>query len=44
MALDLTLYENDIRNTVKQALLEDIGDDLQQGDITAHLIPALNQA
>lgn len=49
MALDLTLYKDDIRNTVKQALLEDIGTDsagnlLANGDITAQLIPAENQA
>lgn len=44
MALDLTPFKNDIRNTVKQALLEDIGPDLQHGDITAQLIPAENQA
>ena len=49
MALDLTLYKDDIRNTVKQALLEDIGTDASgdlnsSGDITAQLIPAENQA
>lgn len=44
MPLDLTLFKDDIRNTVKQALLEDIGSDLQHGDITAQLIPAENQA
>lgn len=44
MALDLTPYKDDIQNTVKQALLEDIGPNLQSGDITAQLIPAENQA
>jgi nicotinate-nucleotide pyrophosphorylase (carboxylating) len=49
MPLDLTPFKNDIRNTVKQALLEDIGSDasgniLSNGDITAQLIPAENQA
>ena len=49
MALDLTPFKNDIRNTVKQALLEDIGRDSSgnlksNGDITAQLIPAENQA
>jgi nicotinate-nucleotide pyrophosphorylase (carboxylating) len=49
MALDLTPFKDDIRNTVKQALLEDIGTDalgnlLANGDITAQLIPAENQA
>jgi nicotinate-nucleotide pyrophosphorylase (carboxylating) len=49
MNLDLTPFENDIRNTVKQALLEDIGVDtagniLVNGDITAQLIPAKKQA
>jgi nicotinate-nucleotide pyrophosphorylase (carboxylating) len=49
MPLDLTPFKDDIRNTVKQALLEDIGTDsagnlLANGDITAQLIPAENQA
>ena len=49
MPLDLTPFKDDIRNTVKQALLEDIGRDaagnlLANGDITAQLIPAENQA
>ena len=49
MQLDLTPFKDDIRNTVKQALLEDIGTDtagnlLVNGDITAQLIPAENQA
>lgn len=44
MALDLTPFTQDIRNTVKQALLEDIGDNFVSGDITAQLIPAENQA
>jgi nicotinate-nucleotide pyrophosphorylase (carboxylating) len=44
MPLDLTPFKEDIRNTVKQALLEDIGEDFQYGDITAQLIPAENQA
>jgi nicotinate-nucleotide pyrophosphorylase (carboxylating) len=49
MPLDLTLFKDDIRNTVKQALLEDIGTDASgklnsNGDITAQLIPAENQA
>jgi len=49
MALDLTPFKDDIRNTVKQALLEDIGRDSSgnlksNGDITAQLIPAENQA
>ena len=49
MPLDLTPFKDDIRNTVKQALLEDIGTDsagslLTNGDITAQLIPAENQA
>jgi nicotinate-nucleotide pyrophosphorylase (carboxylating) len=49
MPLDLTHFKDDIRNTVKQALLEDIGTDsagnlLANGDITAQLIPAENQA
>jgi nicotinate-nucleotide pyrophosphorylase (carboxylating) len=49
MPLDLTPFKDDIRNTVKQALLEDIGSDaagnlLSNGDITAQLIPAENQA
>lgn len=49
MALDLTLYKEDIRNTVKQALLEDIGTDASgnlnsSGDITAQLIPTENEA
>jgi nicotinate-nucleotide pyrophosphorylase (carboxylating) len=49
MKLDLTPFEKDISNTVKQALLEDIGTDstgniLVNGDITAQLIPENNQA
>jgi nicotinate-nucleotide pyrophosphorylase (carboxylating) len=44
MPLDLTPYKDDIQNTVKQALLEDIGPNFQSGDITAQLIPAENQA
>ena len=49
MPLDLTPFKNDICNTVKQALLEDIGSDaagnlLANGDITAQLIPAESQA
>jgi nicotinate-nucleotide pyrophosphorylase (carboxylating) len=49
MPLDLTPFKDDIRNTVKQALLEDVGTDLAgnllaNGDITAQLIPAENQA
>ena len=49
MPLDLTPFKDDIRNTVKQALLEDIGTDtagnlLVNGDITAQLIPVENQA
>ena len=44
MALDLTPYKDDISNTVKQALLEDIGTNFETGDITAQLIPAQNQA
>ena len=49
MPLDLTPFKDDISNTVKQALLEDIGTDsagnlLANGDITAQLIPAENQA
>ena len=49
MPLDLTPFKDDISNTVKQALLEDIGADdsgnlNSRGDITALLIPAENQA
>ncbi|MBQ0731736.1 MAG: carboxylating nicotinate-nucleotide diphosphorylase [Oleispira antarctica] len=49
MPLDLSPFKNDICNTVKQALLEDIGSDaagnlLANGDITAQLIPAESQA
>ena len=44
MPLDLSPFKDDIRNTVKQALLEDIGENFQHGDITAQLIPAENQA
>ncbi|MEH6451127.1 MAG: carboxylating nicotinate-nucleotide diphosphorylase [Oleispira sp.] len=44
MPLDLTPFKDDISNTVKQALLEDIGPDFLNGDITAQLIPAENQA
>jgi nicotinate-nucleotide pyrophosphorylase (carboxylating) len=49
MPLDLTPFKDDISNTVKQALLEDIGTDSSgtlnsSGDITAQLIPAENQA
>jgi nicotinate-nucleotide pyrophosphorylase (carboxylating) len=49
MPLDLTPFKDDISNTVKQALLEDIGPDSSgninsSGDITAQLIPAENQA
>lgn len=44
MALDLTPFKDDISNTVKQALLEDIGTNFETGDITAQLIPAQNQA
>jgi nicotinate-nucleotide pyrophosphorylase (carboxylating) len=44
MTLDLTPHKHDIRNTVKQALLEDIGSDFKAGDITAQLIPADHQA
>ena len=44
MPLDLTPFKDDISNTVKQALLEDIGPDFLNGDITAQLIPAENKA
>jgi nicotinate-nucleotide pyrophosphorylase (carboxylating) len=49
MPLDLTPFKDDIHNTVKQALFEDIGTDsagnlIANGDITAQLIPAENQA
>lgn len=42
MNLTLEQIQTDIENSVKTALLEDIGPDLLNGDITAQLIPAEN--
>lgn len=42
MNLTLEQIQTDIENSVKAALLEDIGPDLLNGDITAQLIPAEN--
>lgn len=42
MNLTLEQIQTDIQNSVKFALIEDIGPDLLNGDITAQLIPAEN--
>ena len=44
MNLTLTQITTDIKDAVRLALLEDIGPDFKNGDITAQLIPAENQS